>query len=117
MTPHEPAQQPRHFDRRIWPRAECVRPFPRHLLRIDTQEPLDAILSDVSQGGVGLTMEGTPPPVGTVLYLELESEIHSPPVQAWVTVMRSEAAAEGGWSVGCEFLHHLSAEELSVTLE
>jgi hypothetical protein len=102
-------------DRRVWTRAESSRPIPRRIYRVDTLEPLDAWIVDLSQGGLALLLP-QPLPDGTLLFIELESAPQVQPVKAWANVVRSTRTDDGSWQVGCEFVNRLSEKDLASLL-
>src|SRR5262249_57151414 len=112
---HDP--EPISFqDRRVWPRAGSCRPLPRRLYRTDTFQALEGWLLDLSQGGVALLLSSTPP-IGTLLFVEMETERDAPPLRLWAEIVRSAPADDGNWLIGCEFVNPLNAAELSATLD
>jgi hypothetical protein len=102
-------------DRRLWARAESSRPIPRRIYLVETFQPLDAWIVDLSQGGLALLLP-RPLRMGTLLFIELESAPEAHPVKVWASVVRCAAAPESNWLVGCEFVNRLSEDELSAIL-
>jgi hypothetical protein len=113
--PQTHASNPATADRRARARLESTRPIPRRIYLVETLEPLDAWIVDLSERGVGLVVS-RPLPLGAVLFIELESAPDEAPVKVWAEVVRCAAAEDTNWVVGCEFINRLSADDLDATM-
>src|SRR2546421_526560 len=102
-------------DRRAWTRAESMRPIPRRIYLVDTFQPLDAWIIDLSQGGLALLLT-RPLRLGTLLFIELESAPDAEPVKVWASAVRCGATDDANWVIGCEFVNRLSEGELTAIL-
>jgi hypothetical protein len=98
-------------DPRITTRSPSARPIPRRIYLVDNFQRLDAWIVDLSQSGLAVLLP-EPLQTGELLFIELESTPEVAPVKVWAGVTRCTASADANWLVGCEFVNHLSADEL-----
>jgi len=65
---------------------------------------LEGWLIDISVAGLSLLLDH-PLELGTLLFVELESSLKSPPVELLANVVRTTATTQDEWLIGCELVN------------
>ena len=110
-THGEAATVPVADNRRAFERCASTRPFPRRIYNVEDYAPLDAWILDVSCAGLALLVP-KPLPLGSILFVELETVPEAAPVKVWATVVRCQPNETGEWLMGCELVNPLSKARL-----
>jgi hypothetical protein len=113
---HDSAPKDLPRTRRVWARYPSTRPLPRRLSVGTSSSSVDAWVTDLSAGGMGLTV-GEALPAGTLLLIELETQPQATPLQLWASVVRCRPQTDGEFHVGCEFLSPLRETDLQALLQ
>lgn len=108
----QPAPPARGKERRAWVRYSLRKLTYCHAVAAQSYDRWwRATVHDISVSGIGLFCNRQPPP-GTVLAIELEGVLRL----LLARVVHITPQAEDNWKIGCEFLNHLSDQELRAVL-
>jgi hypothetical protein len=98
-------------DRRAWPRWPCRgKTLFRPVASAERSEETAGI-TDLSFGGLRLSVASDPLDVGTGVQLQL-LRTTMPPLEILASVCHVRRQPGGGWSIGCTFIRELSWQEL-----
>jgi hypothetical protein len=99
-------------DRRAWPRWPCRgKAFFRPAGSADASQET-AKITDLSFGGLRLTIATDPLELGTSVQLGLVRTAPMPPLEILSSLCHVRRQPGGGWSIGCTFIRELSWQEL-----
>jgi hypothetical protein len=104
---------PTPAERRAFVRYRCERPAVGRAFISNTFHSLNALIVDLSVGGIGLIMD-QPLEAGTRLNVELDATM---PFEIVAEVKNAVLQADGKWRCGCELVWKLSDDELQYLLK
>jgi hypothetical protein len=103
------------INQRATVRYQCAPATPGRVVLAEDHEFQRAWIQDLSTRGIGLCMS-RPLKTGTFLAIQLKSASQNRTYELTGTVIHATALPAGDFLVGCEFLTHISAEDLEALL-
>lgn len=110
----EPAPGPSLRERRVWVRRRWNGTCRVRHQTTPSEVIEQATIRDISAGGIGLVLSTGVNP-GAILEIEFRGDRYPRSLLAYVA--HASQRADRTWIVGCQFGHHLSAEEMRLLLE
>ncbi len=112
-TMEPPAPAPSAVDCRVYERRSCDLPttcHPASLLAMK-EAGWSAIIRDISEGGVRIDASRRFEK-NTALAIELPGDESGDPSVVFVKVVHLKRLEDGGWALGCKFIHEMGEAEL-----
>lgn len=98
-------------NRRAWVRHPCHVPTSVQSVGPNGRGEWSATVRNISLGGMNLVVDRWFES-GTLLKVELQTDLENAPRALWVRVIHVTAQPDGTWSLGCAFTRELSEESL-----
>ncbi len=102
-----------HSNRRATVRYRRTSQQPGRAFIANSSRAVDALVIDISLGGIGLILESHVEP-DTLVRVELGGENNEMMVELLANITHVASMDKGRWRCGCEWVRKLSAEELQV---
>jgi hypothetical protein len=109
----KPSSDKRRTNRRATVRFRCVPPNLTRAFFANSSKSVEAVVADLSLGGVGLIMDTCVEP-GTVVMIEMGTGGKVLYVDLVAEVMQTTQLENGSWRCGCAWVHEVTEEELQI---